>query len=175
MMAFARISTASKLPETLRILCCIGEEDVSRHKILTRELFGSITEEKEEEEEEEEEEKNGHEAEKQLGVFGYCCNLQQGCLDTTLQQGCLDTAATCSRGCLDIVFATISPSSILCKNAIICCFEGPISSYEKVKEVEEFFASRAKPLIARTLKQSIERVEINAKWVETCRNEKKMV
>ncbi|GJT56751.1 aminopeptidase M1 [Tanacetum coccineum] len=73
------------------------------------------------------------------------------------------------------VFATISPSSILCKNAIICCFEGPISSYEKVKEVEEFFASRAKPLIARTLKQSIERVEINAKWVETCRNEKKMV
>nr|GEW46863.1 aminopeptidase M1-like [Tanacetum cinerariifolium] len=44
----------------------------------------------------------------------------------------------------------------------------PFSSYEKVKEVEEFFASCAKPSIARTLKQSIERVQINAKWVETC-------
>ncbi|GKA47699.1 aminopeptidase M1 [Tanacetum coccineum] len=47
------------------------------------------------------------------------------------------------------------------------------SSYEKGKEVEEFFASRAKPSIARTLKQNIELVKINAKWVETCRNEKK--
>ncbi|GKE90546.1 aminopeptidase M1 [Tanacetum coccineum] len=52
----------------------------------------------------------------------------------------------------------------------ICSF----SSYEKVKEVEEFFASRAKPSIARTLKQSIERVQINAKWVETCQNEKSL-
>lgn len=50
----------------------------------------------------------------------------------------------------------------------------PFSSYEKVKEVEEFFASRAKPSIARTLKQSIERVQINAKWVETCQNEKSL-
>ncbi|KAI3514989.1 hypothetical protein L1887_13737 [Cichorium endivia] len=48
----------------------------------------------------------------------------------------------------------------------------PFSSNEKVKEVEEFFASRAKPSIARTLKQSIERVQINAKWLDTIRNEK---
>ncbi|GFY95541.1 aminopeptidase M1 [Actinidia rufa] len=45
------------------------------------------------------------------------------------------------------------------------------SSYEKAKEVEEFFASRAKPSIARTLKQSLERVHINAKWVQSIQNE----
>ncbi|XP_071721787.1 aminopeptidase M1 [Rutidosis leptorrhynchoides] len=48
----------------------------------------------------------------------------------------------------------------------------PFSSYEKVEEVEEFFATRSKPSITRTLKQSIERVQINAKWVETIKNEK---
>nr|GEZ24232.1 peptidase M1, alanine aminopeptidase/leukotriene A4 hydrolase [Tanacetum cinerariifolium] len=47
------------------------------------------------------------------------------------------------------------------------------SSYEKVKEVEEFFARCVKPSIAMTLKQSIEWVQINAKWVETCRNKNK--
>lgn len=45
------------------------------------------------------------------------------------------------------------------------------ASYEKVVEVEEFFSSRCKPSIARTLKQSIERVQINAKWVESIQNE----
>ncbi|XP_024965643.1 aminopeptidase M1 isoform X1 [Cynara cardunculus var. scolymus] len=50
----------------------------------------------------------------------------------------------------------------------------PFSSYEKVKEVDEFFACRAKPSIARTLKQSIERVQINAKWVESIRGEKSL-
>ncbi|XP_059643545.1 aminopeptidase M1-like isoform X1 [Cornus florida] len=48
----------------------------------------------------------------------------------------------------------------------------PFSSYEKVKEVEEFFASRTNPSIARTLKQSIERVHINANWVQSIQNEK---
>ncbi|CAK9172685.1 unnamed protein product [Ilex paraguariensis] len=48
----------------------------------------------------------------------------------------------------------------------------PFSSYEKAKEVEEFFASRSKPYIARTLKQSIERVHINTKWVQSIKNEK---
>lgn len=47
----------------------------------------------------------------------------------------------------------------------------PFSSYEKAKEVEEFFASRTKPYIARTLKQSIERVHINANWVQSIQNE----
>ncbi|KAF8401039.1 hypothetical protein HHK36_014342 [Tetracentron sinense] len=46
------------------------------------------------------------------------------------------------------------------------------SSYEKAVEVEEFFASRIKPSIARTLKQSMERVHINANWVQSIQNEK---
>ncbi|KAA8546229.1 hypothetical protein F0562_003032 [Nyssa sinensis] len=48
----------------------------------------------------------------------------------------------------------------------------PFSSYKKANEVEEFFASRTKPSIARTLKQSIEKVHINAKWVQSIQNEK---
>ncbi|KAL5786402.1 hypothetical protein ACOSQ2_008794 [Xanthoceras sorbifolium] len=47
----------------------------------------------------------------------------------------------------------------------------PFASLEKAEEVEEFFASRSKPSIARTLKQSIERVHINAKWVQSIQNE----
>ncbi|TMX01154.1 hypothetical protein EJD97_025047 [Solanum chilense] len=50
----------------------------------------------------------------------------------------------------------------------------PFSSYEKAKEVEEFFASRTKPYIARTLKQSIERVHINANWVQSIQKEKNL-
>lgn len=48
----------------------------------------------------------------------------------------------------------------------------PFASFNKAKEVEEFFASRTKPAIARTLKQSVERVQINAKWVESIQKEK---
>ncbi|XVF48711.1 hypothetical protein PTKIN_Ptkin03bG0211400 [Pterospermum kingtungense] len=48
----------------------------------------------------------------------------------------------------------------------------PFASAEKVKEVKEFFADRTKPSIARTLKQSIEQVQINAKWVQSIQNEK---
>ncbi|KAE8100057.1 hypothetical protein FH972_017986 [Carpinus fangiana] len=47
----------------------------------------------------------------------------------------------------------------------------PFASFEKAKEIEEFFASRSKPSIARTLKQSIERVYINANWVQSIQNE----
>ncbi|WVZ18823.1 hypothetical protein V8G54_006145 [Vigna mungo] len=47
----------------------------------------------------------------------------------------------------------------------------PFASFEKVKEVEEFFASHAMPSIARTLRQSLERVNINANWVESIRKE----
>ncbi|CDP08301.1 unnamed protein product [Coffea canephora] len=50
----------------------------------------------------------------------------------------------------------------------------PFSSCEKAAEVEEFFASRMKPFIARTLKQSIERVLINAKWVHSIQNEENL-
>ncbi|XP_021607282.1 aminopeptidase M1 isoform X2 [Manihot esculenta] len=48
----------------------------------------------------------------------------------------------------------------------------PFASFEKAKEVEEFFAGRTMSSIARTLKQSIERVIINAKWVQSIQNEK---
>lgn len=50
----------------------------------------------------------------------------------------------------------------------------PFSSNEMVKEVEEFFASRTKPSIARTLKQSIERVQINARWVQSIQKEERL-
>ncbi|PSR93603.1 Aminopeptidase [Actinidia chinensis var. chinensis] len=53
-------------------------------------------------------------------------------------------------------------------NAIV----SPFSSKEKANEVEEFFASRTKPSITRTLKQSIERVHINARWVWSIQNER---
>ncbi|CAI9784919.1 unnamed protein product [Fraxinus pennsylvanica] len=46
------------------------------------------------------------------------------------------------------------------------------SSYEKAEEVEQYFASRMESYIARTLKQSIERVHINAKWVQSIQKEK---
>ncbi|XVE70868.1 hypothetical protein DITRI_Ditri10aG0105300 [Diplodiscus trichospermus] len=48
----------------------------------------------------------------------------------------------------------------------------PFASSDKVKEVKGFFANRTKPSIARTLKQSIEQVQINAKCVHSIRNEK---
>ncbi|XVE53868.1 hypothetical protein DITRI_Ditri03aG0036200 [Diplodiscus trichospermus] len=48
------------------------------------------------------------------------------------------------------------------------------ASFEKVEEVEEFFASRTKASIARTLKQSLERVRINASWVQSIHKEKNL-
>ncbi|GLT85576.1 hypothetical protein SLE2022_037630 [Rubroshorea leprosula] len=55
--------------------------------------------------------------------------------------------------------------------AFVSAVVSPFASFEKAKEVEEFFASRTKPSIARTIKQSIERVHINAKWVQGIQNE----
>ncbi|GFQ02617.1 aminopeptidase m1 [Phtheirospermum japonicum] len=54
----------------------------------------------------------------------------------------------------------------------IAAVVSPFTSYGKVEEVEQFFASRMKPYIARTLKQSIERVHINAAWVKSIQSEK---
>ncbi|KAM7276178.1 hypothetical protein ACFE04_018044 [Oxalis oulophora] len=50
----------------------------------------------------------------------------------------------------------------------------PFASLEKANEVSEFFATRSKPAIARTLKQSLERVRINANWVQSIKNEKQL-
>ncbi|GMI94982.1 AMINOPEPTIDASE M1, aminopeptidase M1 [Hibiscus trionum] len=55
-------------------------------------------------------------------------------------------------------------------NAVVSSF----ASFEKVKEVEEFFASREKASVARTLKQSLERVNINANWVKSIQAEKNL-
>ncbi|KAL2896979.1 Aminopeptidase M1 [Bienertia sinuspersici] len=53
----------------------------------------------------------------------------------------------------------------------ISAIVSPFSSIEKAKEVDEFFASRMKPTIARTLKQSLERVQINARWVQAIKKD----
>ncbi|XP_043718554.1 aminopeptidase M1 [Telopea speciosissima] len=50
----------------------------------------------------------------------------------------------------------------------------PFSSEDKANEIEEFFASRVKPSITRTLKQSVEQVHINAKWVQSVRSEESL-
>ncbi|KAL6604594.1 hypothetical protein ACP70R_043021 [Stipagrostis hirtigluma subsp. patula] len=47
----------------------------------------------------------------------------------------------------------------------------PLATDEKGDEAEEFFKSRTKANIARTVKQSIERVRINAKWVKSTKGE----
>ncbi|CAO2816653.1 unnamed protein product [Amaranthus hypochondriacus] len=56
----------------------------------------------------------------------------------------------------------------------ISAIVSPFSSIEKAKEVEEFFASRMKPTIARTLKQSLERVQINARWVQAIQKDNQL-
>ncbi|MQL71598.1 hypothetical protein Taro_003915, partial [Colocasia esculenta] len=45
------------------------------------------------------------------------------------------------------------------------------SSNEKADEVEEFFSTRSKPSVARTLKQSMERVRINLNWVRNVKQD----
>ncbi|GAU50648.1 hypothetical protein TSUD_333870 [Trifolium subterraneum] len=56
----------------------------------------------------------------------------------------------------------------------VCAVVSPFASLEKANEVEEFFASHPMPSIARTLKQSLERVHINANWVQNVQNEKNL-
>lgn len=48
------------------------------------------------------------------------------------------------------------------------------TSDEKGNEVEEFFATRTKPFIARTIKQSVERVRINANWARNIKSDKSL-
>ncbi|CAM8967550.1 unnamed protein product [Rhodiola kirilowii] len=50
----------------------------------------------------------------------------------------------------------------------------PFASSEKAEEVKEFFSTRSKPYIERTLKQSLERVHINAEWVKSIQGEKNL-
>lgn len=62
--------------------------------------------------------------------------------------------------------------SILQDLIVFACNQ--FASFEKVEEVEEFFANRSMPSIARTLKQSLERVNINANWVKSIQAEKNL-
>ncbi|XVF48712.1 hypothetical protein PTKIN_Ptkin03bG0211500 [Pterospermum kingtungense] len=48
------------------------------------------------------------------------------------------------------------------------------ASFERVKEVEEFFATKTKSSIAKTLKRSLERVHINANWVDSIKKEQNL-
>ncbi|KAL3655741.1 AP-1 complex subunit mu-1-like [Castilleja foliolosa] len=70
----------------------------------------------------------------------------------------------------DNISKTYGPGFLITR--FIASVVSPFTSYEKVEEVEQFFASRMKPYIARTLKQSIERVHINAAWVKSIQSEK---
>lgn len=45
------------------------------------------------------------------------------------------------------------------------------TSEEKAAEVSEFFDGRVKPSFERALKQSLERVRISAKWIDSIRSE----
>ncbi|RLM62046.1 aminopeptidase M1-B [Panicum miliaceum] len=47
----------------------------------------------------------------------------------------------------------------------------PFTSEEKAFEVSEFFADHINPSFERVLKQSLERVRISARWIETIRSE----
>jgi puromycin-sensitive aminopeptidase len=48
---------------------------------------------------------------------------------------------------------------------------GQFTCEEKAAEVSEFFDGRIKPSFLRALKQSLERVRISAKWIESIRSE----
>ncbi|CAN1120838.1 Aminopeptidase M1 [Linum perenne] len=56
-------------------------------------------------------------------------------------------------------------------NRFIKAIVSPFDSFEMCKEVEDFFKSRTRASISRTVKQSIERVKINAMWVDSIRKE----
>lgn len=67
---------------------------------------------------------------------------------------------------LDYLWSWIS-GDMFCQ---CCCLS--VFFKDKVAEGEEFFATRTKPFIARTWKQSLERVHINTKWVQSIPEEK---
>ncbi|XP_021999880.1 aminopeptidase M1-like [Helianthus annuus] len=45
----------------------------------------------------------------------------------------------------------------------------PFSSDEMAEQVEEFFSNRVTPLFVRILKQSIEKIQIKARWIDKIR------
>ncbi|XP_062195196.1 aminopeptidase M1-B isoform X2 [Phragmites australis] len=69
----------------------------------------------------------------------------------------------------DHVFKTWRSSSLI--SDFISSVVSPFTSDEKAVEVSEFFADRIKPSFQRALKQSLERVRISARWIESIRSE----
>ncbi|KAJ0507964.1 putative membrane alanyl aminopeptidase [Helianthus annuus] len=47
----------------------------------------------------------------------------------------------------------------------------PFSSDEMAEQVEEFFSNRVTPSFVRILKQSIEKIQIKARWIDKIRQE----
>ncbi|TXG68455.1 hypothetical protein EZV62_003390 [Acer yangbiense] len=50
----------------------------------------------------------------------------------------------------------------------------PLSSNEKAEEVEVFFGSHVNPAVYKILKQSIERIRIKARWIQSIRQEQSL-
>ena len=48
------------------------------------------------------------------------------------------------------------------------------ASNEKAAEFSRFFATRKKPEFERTLKQSLENVRVNARWIQGIRSEPRL-
>ncbi|KAF5779074.1 putative membrane alanyl aminopeptidase [Helianthus annuus] len=51
----------------------------------------------------------------------------------------------------------------------------PFSSDEMAEQVEEFFSNRVTPLFVRILKQSIEKIQIKARWIDKIRQEESLI
>ncbi|XP_066327169.1 aminopeptidase M1-B-like isoform X1 [Miscanthus floridulus] len=71
----------------------------------------------------------------------------------------------------DYVLKTWKSSSLI--SDFIKSIVPPFTSEEKATEVTEFFAGRIKPSFERALKQSLERVRISSRWIESIRSEPK--
>ncbi|KAK4757868.1 hypothetical protein SAY87_019169 [Trapa incisa] len=83
-----------------------------------------------------------------------------------------ETAWTWLKEKWEIILETYGSGFLITR--FVSAVVSPFSSFEKAKEVEDFFSTRAKPAIARTLKQSLERVHINAQWVQSVQNEQNL-
>ncbi|XP_062159287.1 aminopeptidase M1-like [Alnus glutinosa] len=84
-----------------------------------------------------------------------------------------ETAWTWLKDNWDHIFQTWGSGYLITR--FISAIVSPLTSSEKAREVEEFFASRTKPSMARNLKQSTERVYINANWVLSVQKEEHLV
>lgn len=83
-----------------------------------------------------------------------------------------ETAWTWLKENWEYISKTWSSSSLL--GSFVSSTTSSFCSEEKAEEIDQFFASRVKPSIARTLKQSLERVRINANWLHGIRTDQSL-